>query len=640
MSQTTIQCRLVAKEPTRHQLWKLMAEANTPLINELLEQVARHPDFKTWRQRGKLPAGIVSQLCQPLKVAPCFIGQPARFYTSAIHLVDYTYKSWLALQKRLQHQLERQVYWLGMLRSDPELVEASSCSIDTIRAKATEILAQATLQNTPANSQLTQAKRGKKARKSRRADRNCSVSDVLFEGYRATEDSLDCCAIAYLLKNGCKISNKAEDLEKFAKRRRKVEIRIQRLTDQLEGRMPKGRDLTGQKWLETLATATTTVPRDETEARRWQDRLLTQPSSLPFPVAFETNEDMVWSKDHKGRLCIQFNGFREHVFEVYCDRRQLHWFQRFLEDQQTKRDSKDQHSSSLFTLRSGRISWKAGEGKGYPWNIHRLTLFCTVDSRLWSSEGTEQVRQEKAADVAKKLTQIKEKGDLSKTQEGYIKRLHSTLVRISSPFDRPSRPLYQGQSHILVCVSFSLDKPATVAVVDVSTGKAITYRNVRQLLGKNYNLLNRQRHQQHRNSHQCHKAPKRNAPNQVSESELGQYVDRLLAKEIVAIAQTYRATSIVLPRLGDVREIIESEIKARAEQKCPDYEEGQKKYAKQYRTSVHRWSYGRLIESIQNQAIKMGIATEEGKQPLQGTPQEKVKELAMSAYRSRLGFII
>jgi hypothetical protein len=58
MSQITIQCRLVACEPTRQQLWTLMAERNTPLINELLAQISQHPDFETWRQQARLKAGI------------------------------------------------------------------------------------------------------------------------------------------------------------------------------------------------------------------------------------------------------------------------------------------------------------------------------------------------------------------------------------------------------------------------------------------------------------------------------------------------------------------------------------------------------------------------------------------------------
>lgn len=104
MSQITIQCRLVASESSRHQLWKLMAELNTPLINELLRQVNQHQEFETWGQKGKHPTSVVKELCQPLKVDPRFIGQPGRFYTSAIALVNYIYKSWFALMKRCLRQ--------------------------------------------------------------------------------------------------------------------------------------------------------------------------------------------------------------------------------------------------------------------------------------------------------------------------------------------------------------------------------------------------------------------------------------------------------------------------------------------------------------------------------------------------------
>ncbi|WP_375502928.1 type V CRISPR-associated protein Cas12k [uncultured Nostoc sp.] len=100
MSQITIQCRLVASESSRQQLWKLMAELNTPLINELLRQVSQHPEFETWRRKGKHPANVVKQLCDILETDPRFIDQPGRFYTSAITTVNYIYKSWLALMKR------------------------------------------------------------------------------------------------------------------------------------------------------------------------------------------------------------------------------------------------------------------------------------------------------------------------------------------------------------------------------------------------------------------------------------------------------------------------------------------------------------------------------------------------------------
>ncbi len=631
MSQITIQCRFISSESTRHRIWELMAEKNTPLINELLEQVGQHPEFETWRQKGKLPSGIVSKLCQPLKKEERFIGQPSRLYISAIHVVDYIYKSWLALQLRLQRKLEGQTRWLEMLKSDSELIEVTGCSLDAIRTRAAEILAQSASQSDPVTRQQTQ---DKKKKKFKAKNSNTSLSNTLFEIYRNTEDILTRSYISYLLKNGCKVSDKEEDAEKFAKRRRKVEIRVERLQEQLKSRMPKGRDLTSDHWLETLVIATHNVPKNEDEAKSWQASLLRKSSSVPFPLVYETNTDLTWFKNQKGRICVNFSGLSEHTFEIYCDSRQLHWFKRFLEDQQIKHDSKNQHSSSLFTLRSARLNWQEGEGKGEPWNVHRLTFYCTVDTRLWTNEGTEQVREEKAFEIARTLTRMKEKGDINKNQQAFVKRKHSTLARINNPYPRPSQPLYKGQSHILVGVSLGLDKPATVAVVDATTGEVFTYQSIRQLLGDNYKLLNRERKQQQSKSHQRHKAQKSAAPNSFGESELGQYVDRLLAKAIVAIAQTYQASSIVLPKIGDMREIVQSEIQARAEAKCSVIE-GQKKYAKQYRCSVHKWSYGRLIESIQSQAAKTGIAIEEGQQPIRGSPQEQARELAIIAYKSR-----
>jgi transposase len=635
MSQITIQCRLIASESTRQKLWKLMAELNTPLINELLQQLSKHPDFEKWRKNGKLPSTVVNKLCQSLKTDLRFAGQPSRLYLSAIHVVDYIYKSWLTIQKRLQQQLDGKICWLEMLNSDAELEEISGCSLEAIRTKAAEILALATPES-DSNTPVTKRRKTKKSKNSSTSNADRSLSYKLFEAYKETDDILSRSAISYLLKNGCKLNNKEEDPEKFAKRRRKLEIQIQRLTEKLTSRIPKGRDLTNAKWLETLFTARTTVPEDNAEAKRWQDILLTRSSSLPFPLIFETNEDLVWSKNEKGRLCVHFNGLSDLTFEVYCDRRQLHWFKRFLEDQQTKRKSKNQHSSGLFTLRNGRLAWQEGEGKGEPWQINRLTLYCCVDNRLWSAEGTEQVRQEKAHEITKFITKMKEKTDLSNTQQAFIQRKQSTLTRINNSFERPSKPLYQGQSHILVGVSLGLEKPATIAIVDAIANKVLAYRSIRQLLGENYDLLNRQRRQQRSLSHERHKAQKSFSPNQFGTSELGQYVDRLLAKEIIGIAQTYKAGSIVLPKLGDMREILQSEIQAIAETKCPGSVEIQQKYAKQYRVNVHSWSYGRLIQSIQSKAAQIGIVIEDGQQPVRGSPQDKAKELAICAYNLRL----
>ena len=592
-----------------------MADLNTPLINELLAQMAQHQDFETWRKKGKLPAGIVKQLCQPLKTDPRFTNQPARFYTSAITLVDYIYKSWFKIQQRLEQNLKGQIRWLEMLKSDEELAAESNTSIEVIRTNAALLITSLSSEEDSEDE---------------------SVSTRLWKAYNGTDDILTRCVICYLLKNGSKVPKKPEEnLEKFAKRRRKVEIKIERLKRQLESRIPKGRNLTGENWLETLAIASTTAPADESEAKSWQDTLLTESKLVPFPVAYETNEDLTWSKSEKGRLCVQFNGLSKHIFQIYCDQRQLKWFQRFQEDQEIKKASKNEYSSGLFTLRSGRIAWQEGTDKGEPWNIHHLILYCTVDTRLWTAEGTEQVCQEKAEDIAKILTNMNKKGDLHDKQQAFICRKQSTLARLKNPFPRPSQPLYQGQPYILVGVALGLDKPATAAVIDGITGKAIAYRSVKQLLGDKYELLNKQRQRKQRQSHQRHKAQSNGRTNQFGDAKLGEYVDRLLAKAIVTLAQAHHAASIVLPKLGDMRELVQSEIQSRAEQKIPGYIEGQEKYAKPYRVSVHQWSYGRLIDNIKAQAAKLSIVVEEAKQPIRGSPQEKAKEIAISAYGDR-----
>jgi hypothetical protein len=153
MSQITIQCCLVASESTRRDLWKLMAEQNTPLINELLMQISQHKDFQTWRSQGKFPTSIVSQLCQPLKTDLSFIGQPSRFYTSAINLVSYIYKSWFKLQQSIARKLEGQIRWLSILKSDEELIQQSNSSLEKIRTKATKILASNTTDKPSDDSQ-------------------------------------------------------------------------------------------------------------------------------------------------------------------------------------------------------------------------------------------------------------------------------------------------------------------------------------------------------------------------------------------------------------------------------------------------------------------------------------------------------
>jgi transposase len=297
--------------------------------------------------------------------------------------------------------------------------------------------------------------------------------------------------------------------------------------------------------------------------------------------------------------------------------------------------SKGQHTSSLFLLRSAKLIWVPIKGKQEPWNVYQLYLFCTLDTRLLTAEGTELVKQEVAAGTDKKLVTMRVKLDRTDAQDNYIKRLQSTLDKLDRPFDRPSKSVYQGQSNIMVAVSMGLQSPVTAIAIDITTQKTLAYRNTKQLLGDNYRLINRQRNLQTQQRHSSHKAQKQGLSHQFSNSELGEHLDRLFAKAIVELAQTHRANSIALPKLDQIRLSIQSEIDTMAQQKIPDYLEGQKKYAKQVRINLHNWSYNRLSESIFHKAAQAGIAIEYGNQLARASPNERARGIALSAYAKR-----
>ena len=309
---------------------------------------------------------------------------------------------------------------------------------------------------------------------------------------------------------------------------------------------------------------------------------------------------------------------------MYCDRRQITIFQRFLEDWQVYQANKDTYPAGLLTLSSAMLTWTECEGKGDPWNVNHLSLHCTYDTRLLTAEGTLAVKQEKLDTALKNLK--REKPDL---------RNQSTLDRLNNLPARPSKQTYQGNPEILVGLSIGLANPITAAVVNVTTGEVLTYRTPKTLLGGQYRLLNRHRDRQQQNTLQRQKNQKRGVRYQPSESELGEYVDCLLANQIIQLAQKYQAQSIVIPDLKHIRGLLASEIIARAEQKCPGSVEAQNKYAKEYQMSITRWSYGRLIKTICSKALELGITIESGSQQIRGDPKEQAKDLAITTYYSR-----
>jgi len=617
MSQITIQCRLFADETARQYLWELMSDINTPLVNELLRLIALHPDFLTWRSNGRLPNAEVTKLAKTLKTDSRFSNQPAKFYISAEKTALYTFKSWLAIQKRTQHKLEKKLSWLRMLRTDEESIADCGQDLEQIRNKAQALLRQY-----------------KSSEDSAESDRNLRTN--LYQDYDLTDNALTRSAIAYLLRNRCEIpSTTDEDPQKLLKYRSKIENQVKRLIQQLENRLPQGRDLIGERILTTLELATKKVPIDNDEASRWQSQLLERPDLVPFPITLESNMDLMWFLTPAGKIGLHIGGMSEHEFTIGCGQRQLHYFQRFLSDYQTMLASKKQHTSSLFLLRSAKLIWVPIDEKGKPWNVYNLYLACTLDTRLLTNEGTELVKQEVAVGTAKKLVTMRKKPARTDTQDNYVRRLQATLDKLERPFERPSKPLYRGQSNIIVAVSIGLQSSLTAIAVDVISQQVLTYRSTRQLLCDNYLLFNRQQNLQRQQRHLNHKAQKQGRSRQFSNSELGNHLDRLFAKAIVELAQNYGAGSIALPKLAQINLSIQSEIDAMAQQNIPDCKKGQKKYAKQVRINLHNWSYGRLSAAILNKAGQSGIAIEYGDQPARASPNEQAKEIALSAYANR-----
>lgn len=194
----TIQCKLITAESTRCDLWHLMAEKHTPLITELLKRTAQDSCFQEWCHIGKIPLGTVKETCQQLKKDAQLIGPPGRFYASAIATVNRNFKSWLALQTRLRNQIAGHTRWLAILQSDDELRSASQSDINTVRAKASELLTQlngsASEGNNPRPKKPRSQKQGRQESKQTESD----VSNALFNLYGEAEDTLTGCAIAYV----------------------------------------------------------------------------------------------------------------------------------------------------------------------------------------------------------------------------------------------------------------------------------------------------------------------------------------------------------------------------------------------------------------------------------------------------------
>jgi len=180
------------------------------------------------------------------------------------------------------------------LRTDEESIADCGQDLEQIRNKAQALLRQY-----------------KSSEDSAESDRNIRIN--LYQDYALTDDALTQSAIAYLLRNRCEIpSTTNEDTQKFLKYRSKIENQIRRLAQQLENRLPQGRDLTGERILTTLELATKNVPIDNAEISRWQSQLIERPDLAPFPITLESNMDLMWFLTSGGKIGLHIGGISEH----------------------------------------------------------------------------------------------------------------------------------------------------------------------------------------------------------------------------------------------------------------------------------------------------------------------------------------
>jgi Fe-S-cluster formation regulator IscX/YfhJ len=453
MPMFTIQCRFSAREETRRDFWQWM-EKYTLLVNELLEKIAEHPQFQEWQRKGDISRKAVREILNTLEKNPCYEGLPRRFYTSAELISCQTYKSWLGLQQQRHFQLIGKKRWLQAVESEVELSQITDFKPDEVCAKAGKIREEA-LQSL-----------------NRQGSKHKSLMGVLLDMHGNTAQApLNRRAINHLLINELQVTDKEQNLDELSKRLDKKRVEIRRLEEQLTSRVPKGRDPTGQRYLQMLChiTALPELSDDPEKLQAELDRGIQQQQlplgqELPYPIRFDSSSDLYWllqsqdtsnpsetdnqihqespksekpQKKHrqqsKERIHVQFKGAKEHTFKIQCDRRQLPVFRQFLIDYQTYKQlpEAERFSEGLFALRSAQLIWRKDdtrhgsnnnkainkqEDRLKPWNTHRLYLHCTVGRPLLTAPGTERVREEKKKEVIKELKGKEQLGHKDKWQ--------------------------------------------------------------------------------------------------------------------------------------------------------------------------------------------------------------------------------
>ncbi len=91
----------------------------------------------------------------------------------------------------------------------------------------------------------------------------------------------------------------------------------------------------------------------------------------------------------------------------------------------------------------------------------------------------------------------------------------------------------------------------------------------------------------------------------------------------------------MLPNLKNIREIIEAEIRARAELKYPVNKTLQQQYSKDFRASVNQWNYRQLSQCITNHIAQIGLEVVTVRQTTKGTQQQKARNLVLTYWEKQ-----
>lgn len=237
----TIRCHLDASEDILRKVWEEMTQKNTPLILQLLKSVREQPEFEANKEKGEITKKEIVELRKIVTKNPELEEQSGRLRSSAESFVKEVYSSWLTLYQKRKRQKEGKEYFLeNILKSDVELIGESNCDLQTIRSKAQEVLTQPEkfLKQLTINDEdvkptksarkrvnkniynkSTDAEQREDSSSTNNVDKNKleTLTNILYEIHKQTQDILTRCAVAYLIKDHNKISNLEEDIEKLNK---------------------------------------------------------------------------------------------------------------------------------------------------------------------------------------------------------------------------------------------------------------------------------------------------------------------------------------------------------------------------------------------------------------------------------------